>query len=340
MFDSDLNFGGVVRGVAFLTLVLLAGALWFAVVEDGYTFLDGLYMTVITVSTVGFREVHDLDASGKVFVVVLIVAGLTVMTYTLGSIGRVIVEGTLQRYVGRQRMAREIENIRDHYIICGHGRMGRILCEELQAEDVPFVVVDGDPEKAEHLRALGYKVVEGDVTEDEVLQRAGVERARGLVAVVSRDVDNLYITLSARQMCRERNPGLYILSRATDQGAGEKIRRAGADRVISPYVIGGMRLVQALLRPTVSDFLDIATQAGGMDLMFEQLKIGTGAKLDGVAIKDSGIRASFDVIVIGIKKKSGQMVFNPGPDVRLETDDVLITMGDRGQLRRLAAALR
>lgn len=339
MFDSDLNFNGVLRGLAFLALVLLAGALWFSVIEGGYTFLDGLYMTVITVSTVGFREVHDLDASGKIFVVVLIAAGLTVMTYTLGSIGRLIVEGTLQRYVGRQRMAREIENIRNHYIICGHGRMGRILCEELQAEGVPFVVVDGDPEKAEQLRGLGYRVVEGDVTEDETLQQAGVERARGLVAVVSRDVDNLYITLSARQMCPVSNPDLYILSRATDQSAGEKIRRAGADRVISPYVIGGMRLVQALLRPTVSDFVDIATQTGGMELMFEELKIGTEAGLDGVAIKDSGIRASFDVIVIGIKKKSGQMVFNPGPDVRLETGDVLITMGDRRQLRRLAEAI-
>lgn len=339
MFDTDLNFSGVLRGVVFLTLVLLAGALWFSVVEEGYTFLDGLYMTVITVSTVGFREVHDLDASGKVFVVLLIIAGLAVMTYTLGSIGRLMIEGTLQRYVGRQRMAREIESIRNHYIICGHGRMGRILCEELQAEGVPFVVVDGDPEKAEQLREMRYKVVEGDVTEDETLQQAGVERARGLVAVVSRDVDNLYITLSARQMCRESNPGLYILSRATDQTAGEKIRRAGADRVISPYVIGGMRLVQALLRPTVSDFVDIATQTGGMDLMFEELEIGTEAGLDGVAIKDSGIRASFDVIVIGIKKKSGQMVFNPGPGVLLETGDVLITMGDRGQLRRLAEAI-
>ena len=172
-----------------------------------------------------------------------------------------------------------------------------------------------------------------------MLQQAGVERAKGLVAVVSRDVDNLYITLSARQMCREENPQLYILSRATDQQAGVKIRRAGADRVISPYVIGGMRLVQALLRPAVSDFVDIATQAGGMDLMFEELKIGPDSKLDGVAIKDSGFRKSFDVIIIAIKKTSGQMVFNPGPVVLLEVEDVLITMGDKNQLQRLAETI-
>lgn len=336
MFDSELNFGGVLRGLAFLCLVLLVGTLWFWLVETDHTPLEALYMTVITVSTVGFREVHDLDASGKTFVVFLIISGLTVLTYTLSSIGRVIIEGSLHRYVGRQRMAREIGNIRDHFVICGHGRMGRILCEELHAERVPFVVIDGDAETAEHLRGMGYKVVEGDCTEDEVLERAGVRRARGLVAVVSRDVDNLYITLSARQMCREGNPELYILSRATDGPAGEKIRRAGADRVISPYVIGGMRLVQALLRPTVSDFIDIATRAGGLDLMFEELKVGPGAELDGVAIKDSGIRQNFDVIVIAIKKSSGQMVFNPGPDVRLAVGDVLVTMGDLGQLKRLA----
>lgn len=338
MFDSNLSFKNVIRGLIFLFLVLAAGTAWFAMVED-FTVLDGLYMTVITVSTVGFREVHELDGSGQIFVVFLIISGLTVLTYTLGSVGRVIIEGSIERYVGRKRMLRDIDKLRNHYIVCGHGRMGQILCEELQGEGVPFVVIDGDSDTAGQLRELGYKVVEGDATEDDVLQRAGVARAKGLVAVVSRDVDNLYITLSARQMCREVNPGLYILSRATDQTAGEKIRRAGADRAISPYVIGGMRLVQALLRPTVCDFVDIATQNRGLDLMFEELKIGAGAKLDGVAIKDSGIRKSFDVIIIAIKKATGQMVFNPGPDVLLEMEDVLITMGDKVQLKRLAETI-
>ena len=338
MFDSELNFNSVWRGLVFLFLVILSGTVWFWGMES-YSLLDSLYMTVITISTVGFKEVHELDGSGKAFTVVLIISGLTILTYTLSSVGRVIVEGSLHRYVGRQRMEREIEKIRGHFVICGHGRMGQILCEELQGEGVPFVVIDGDSDTAGQLRELGYKVVEGDATEDDVLQRAGVARAKGLVAVVSRDVDNLYITLSARQMCREVNPGLYILSRATDQTAGEKIRRAGADRAISPYVIGGMRLVQALLRPTVCDFVDIATQNRGLDLMFEELKIGAGAKLDGVAIKDSGIRKSFDVIIIAIKKATGQMVFNPGPDVLLEMEDVLITMGDKGQLKRLSETI-
>ncbi|MBU2502477.1 NAD-binding protein [bacterium] len=338
MFQHKLKLDSVGRGLVLLLCVLLGGTLWFVLME-GFTFLDGLYMTVITVSTVGFMEVHDLDRSGRVFVLILIVSGLTVMTYTLGALGRVIIEGSIQRYVGRHRMLREIEKIQNHYIVCGHGRMGEILCEQLQLEGVPFVVVEGDPELAEILADKGYKVVLGDATEDQVLERAGVTRARGLVAVVSRNEDNLYITLSAREMCRTANPRLYILSRATDQRAGLKIERAGADRVISPYVIGGMRLVQALLRPTVYDFVDLATHSGGLDLMFEELTIGPGSGLEGVAIKDSGIRKNYDVIVIGIKSASGAMTFNPGPGTILHTGDVLITLGDKSQLVRLGATL-
>ncbi len=338
MFEGDVSFGNVIRGILVMVLVLAAGTVGFMVLEH-YTLLDAVYMTVITVSTVGFREVHALDASGRIFVVILIISGLTVMTYTLGSIGRVIVEGSIQRFVGRHRMLRDIDKLRDHYVICGHGRMGQILCEELRSEGVPFVVVEGEPEMAEQLGLKGYLVVAGDATEDDTLRRAGVTRAKGLVAVVSRDVDNLYITLSAREMCRQDNPGLYILCRATDQRASEKIKRAGADRVISPYAIGGMRIVQALLRPSVYDFVDIATQRSGLDLMFEEVHIGAGSRLDGVSVKDSDIRKHYDVIVIAIKKGDGRMVFNPGPDTVMHGDDVLITLGDRNQLQRLVSTL-
>ncbi len=336
MLSAESRFNSVGRGLAALATVLLAGTLWFALVE-GYSLVDALYMTVITISTVGFREVGNLDDSGKVFVIFLIIGGLTVMTYTLSALGRDIIEGSIQRFVGRQRMLREIEKMHGHYIICGHGRMGAILCGELKSEGVPFVVVDGDPETVEKLIDLGYRVVEGDATKDQVLERAGVARARALVAVVSRDVDNLYITMSAREMAESTNPGLFILSRATDEAATRKIMRAGADRVISPYHIGGMRIVQALLRPTVYDFVDIATQNKGLDLMFEELEIAAGSKLDGLPLKDSGIRAGFDVMVIGIKKPTGRMVFNPGPEVILQVGDVLIMLGDKEQLVRLAA---
>jgi len=338
MFDSQLSFRSVIRGLVFLVLVMALGTLWFVAMED-HSFLDGLYMTVITISTVGFREVKTLDGSGRLFTVFLIITGLTVLTYTLGSLGRVIVEGSIERYVGRKRMLREIDKLKGHYIICGHGRMGQILCEELTKEKVPYVVIEGDPDVADDMAEKGLMVVKGDATEDALLLQAGITRAKGLVAVVSSNVDNLYITLSARVLCREENPGLYILSRATDRQATEKIERAGADRVVSPYVIGGMRIVQALLRPTVSDFLEIATRSSGLELMFEELAIGNDSDLDGVALKDSGIRKSYDVVVIAIKKRTGEMVFNPGPEAVLHNGDMLVTLGDRTQLDRLAISL-
>ena len=233
-------------------------------------------------------------------------------------------------------MEREIEALEGHYIVCGHGRMGQILCQELRQEKVSFVVIEGDEEVAENLRELGFLVIEGDATEDEVLENAGVARAKGLVAVVSRDEDNLYITLSARELVRAENPDLYILSRATDQAAGKKISRAGANRVISPYVIGGMRIVQALLRPTVYDFVEIVTQSSGLDLMFEELPVGNNSRLIDTAIMNSGILKEYDVIVIAIKKPTGDMVFNPGPEYVFVAGDVLITLGDKEQLARMS----
>ncbi len=338
MFNSQISLRNVNRGLVFLLLVIAGGTSWFVLMAE-YSVLDALYMTVITISTVGFREVHELDGSDRIFVVFLIISGLTVLTYTLSSVGRVIVEGSIERYVGRRRMVRDIESMQDHYIVCGHGRMGQILCEDLAKEKVPFVVIEGDAETAERLAEGGYHVVEGDATEDDVLGRAGVTRAKSLVALVSNNVDNLYITLSAREMCRGQNDGLYILARATDESASEKIKRAGADRVISPYIIGGMRLVQALLRPTVYDFVDIATQRSGKELMFEEVTIGETSSLDGVLLKDSGIRQEYDIIVIAIKKPSGRMIFNPGPQLELAQGDVLIILGDREQLDRLSSSL-
>jgi len=339
MFTGDVSIRTVLRGISLLVLVVLLGTLWFMVVEGGFTFVEAIYMSVITISTVGFSEVERLDTSGQIFVIILIISGLTVMTYTLGGMGRIIVEGSLKRYVGRRKMLRDIEKLRDHYVVCGHGRMGRILCEELRNENVPFVVIEGDEELAEKLAASEYLVVLGDATEDEILDQAGIARAKGLVAVVSNNVDNLYITMSARELCRDSNPDLYILTRATDARAGRKIRHAGADRVISPYTIGGMRMVQALLRPSVYDFVEIATQSGGLELMFEEVPVVAGSRLDGQALGDSDIRSAYNIIVIAIKRAAGDMAFNPGPGAALVGGDVLITLGDKDQLQRLLGSL-
>ena len=328
--NSDSNLGIVQRGVALLVGVVFIGTVGFMLIE-GYPLLDAIYMTIITISTVGYGEVRELSDLGHVFVIGLIVMGVMVVGYTLTAVGRAVVEGSLQKIVGRRRMMREISGMKGHIIVCGHGRVGRTICEELLAEKVPFVVIDRDVETAEALEQKGYRVVVGDATEDEVLLSAGVLRARGLVSVASRDVDNLYITLSVREMCKEENPGLMIVSRASDTREMRKIRSAGADQVLSPYNIGGVRIAQALLRPAVYEVIDLLTRSGEMDLSLEGVTLREGCALDGLALKDTDIRSRFNLIIIGVRKPDAELVFNPGPEYVLAAGDELIMMGSREQ---------
>jgi voltage-gated potassium channel len=321
-----------------LAVVVAFGTAGFMVFEE-FAFLDAIYMTIITISTVGFHEVRQLDDSGHVFVIVLIVVGLAVVLYTLTAVGQVVVEGSLHKFVGRRRMQREIGFMRGHVIVCGHGRVGRTICEELRAAGIPFVVVDRDQATAEVLVEKGYRVVVGDATEDEVLELAGVQRARGLVAVASRDVDNLYIVLSAREMCAQENPGLLIVSRASDTSQLRKIRAVGADQVISPYHIGGVRIAQALLRPAVYEVMDLLTRSGEMELSLEDVTLRADCRMAGLALRDTTIRSEYNLIIIGVKKPDGAVVFNPGPEQVLEAGDELIMLGNREQLDRFAQSI-
>jgi len=337
--DREVGLGNVGRGLLLLLVVATIGTFGFMLIED-YTFLDAVYMTIITISTVGYGEVRQLEDDGHVFVILLIVSGIAVVGYTLTGLGRVVVEGSLQRHLGRRKMMREIDQLRGHVIVCGHGRVGRTICEELHAERLPFVVIDRDADQAEALERKGYRVIVGDATEDEILLQAGVLRARGLVAVASRDVDNLYITLSAREMCAAENPGLLIVSRASDQRELRKIRSAGADEVISPYAIGGVRMAQALTRPAVYEVTDLLTRSGGMELGLEDVLLRDDSRLAGRALRDSNLRQDFNVIIIGVKKPGGELVFNPGPEHVLEAGDELVVLGSRDQLDRFAADCR
>ena len=336
--ETDTNLSNVTRGVILLVGVVVVGTVGFMFLE-GFPMLDALYMTIITISTVGYGEVRMLHTDGHIFVIVLILTGIMVVGYTLTSLGRVVVEGSLQRIVGRKRMLREIGQMRGHIIVCGYGRVGRTICEELLTEKVPFVIIDRDPERAEVLTNKNFKVVVGDATEDEVLTQAGVLNARGLVAVASRDVDNLYITLSAREMCAHENPGLLIVSRASSVRDLRKIRSVGADQVISPYNIGGVRIAQALLRPATYQVMDLLSNSGEMELNLEDISVRDDSSVAGRALRDTNIRQDFNLIIIGVKKPEGDLVFNPGPEYVLETGDELITLGSRDQLDRFVRSL-
>jgi voltage-gated potassium channel len=298
---------------------------------EGCNFLDALYMTVITLSTVGFREVHDLSAAGKLFTITLIIFGVSVIGYIVGSLAQIMFEGQFQRIIGRKKVEKMVEALKDHYIICGFGRMGSLICKEFTAKPIPFVVVERNPDVIDKLKDDGYLFLHGNATDDETLLKAGIRRAKGLITVVTSDSENVYITLTARGL----NPNLYILARAGEEGSEIKLQRAGASKVISPYLIGGSRMAQAILRPNVVDFIEIATGRENLELQMEELKIPTGSRFIGENMISSGFRKETGVIIIGIKKASGKMLFNPDPHSRIEAHDTLIFLGEPAAIQKL-----
>ena len=321
--------------VASLVLIIAFGTIGYSMIE-GWQAFDALYMTVITLATVGFKEVQPLSAEGKLFTIILIISGTGMIAYTLSCLLQFTLEGQLRTILGRKKLESRISKLKDHYIICGFGRIGHRICREFQSRPTPFVVVEKDSHHLERLNREGFMYVEGDATDDEVLLAAGVAHAKGLITAVTSDTDNVYITLTARGL----NPNLFILARAGEEGSEKKLMRAGASKVISPYTIGANRMAQAILRPSVVDFIEIATASENLDLQIEEIVISANSVLAGKTLVDSGIKQSTGIIIVGIKQVDGHMIFNPSPNKVIEANDVLITLGEQpaiSQLEKLAA---
>jgi voltage-gated potassium channel len=316
-------------------LLVVLGTFGYRAVE-GWTLNEALYMTVITITTVGFQEVHPLSPEGRVFTMFLALGGVFTVFYAASAAIRAIVSGEVGGEVGRQRMERMLQDLKDHVIVCGYGRMGHLVCAEFSAMGMPFVIVERQAAPLEDF-ALPHGIpLHGDATTDEVLRRAGVDRARTLVTVAASDADNLYITMSARLL----NEKLYIVARAEDVASARKLERAGASRVVSPYVIGGQRMAQAVLRPAAMDFIELATRHDFMDVQIEETVVEPGSVLAGAQVKDSRLRKELGIIIVAIKKAAGRMIFNPDSEMVLEGGDVLITLGHPQQLERLEAMAR
>jgi len=298
---------------------------------EGWRFLDAFYMTVITLATVGFQEVHHLGDTGKAFTILLIVFGVSVLGFTVGKLDQIMFEGEFQRFLGRKKVEMSIDALRDHYIICGYGRIGALICREFAAKPIPFVVVESDPAVLEKLEGDGVLFLRGNATEDETLLKAGISRAKGLISVVTSDTENVYITLTARGL----NPDLFILARSGEPGSEIKLQRAGANKVVSPYHIGGSRMAQAILRPNVVDFIEIATGREHLDLQMEEIFIPEKSPIAGQNLKDAGLRKDTGVIIVGIKKVSGKMVFNPESTSVIEAKDTLIVLGQPSAISKL-----
>ena len=315
-----------------IAATLLIGTVGFTVI-DHYPPFDAFYMTLTTMTTVGYGEIHPLSHGGRVFNSFLIFFGVTTIFIAIGAMTQTIVEREFGEAIGRRRHKRMIENLKDHYIICGYGRVGRGAAAELQHAGVPFVVVDINPERVERAMLAGMLSVAADSTRDETLREVGIERARGLVAALSTDADNLFVLLSAKGL----NPKIYVAARAAEESAEAKMRRAGADAVFAPYSITGHRLAQSLLRPHVVQFLDFTTKDIGMDVAIEQVRVSEQSEMASRSLREMQIGRNVGVIVMAIRKGDGRMMFNPTADTTVDGGDYLIVMGRQENLDTLEA---
>ena len=318
---------------AALTVTLLIGTVGFMWLE-GWTLFDSLYMSLMTLTTVGYGEVHPLSFKGRVFASFLMLAGVTTVFVSIAVIAETLLRLEMADYFGRRRRDRMLKNISGHYIVCGAGRVGRSVINELLRSRASVVLIDNRVERAGWATDKGVITLVGDATKDEVLRQARIETAKGLVAAISSDAENVYVTLSAKVL----NPNLVIAARASDDQAEEKLRRAGAATVFTPYSFIGHRLAQSMLRPHVATFLDVASafrQSSALDLEIEQLQIGRASPLVSNTLEQLRLAKNYGVIVLAVQHKTGVMQFNPPADTSIEAGDVLIAMGERPKLRLL-----
>jgi voltage-gated potassium channel len=317
-----------------IVTALAAGTAGFTLIE-GWNPFDAFYMTLITITTVGYREVRDLSTTGRVFNSFLIVFGVTTLFFAIGAMTQTVIELELGEFFGKRRMKRMIDKLEKHYIVCGYGRVGRAAARELQQAGVPMVVVDRNPEKIERALRAGLLAVAGDSTRDQTLEDAGVRRAKGLVAALATDSDNLFLILSAKTL----NPELMVAARVSEEDAEDKLRRAGADTVFAPYTNAGHQLALSLVRPHVVQFLDVATGNIGLDVNLEQVRVSERSELVSKSLKQIQVRRDLGVIVLAIRKARGEMIFNPPAEAVLDGGDYLVVMGEHENLRKLEAVL-
>lgn len=315
-----------------LTAITLVGIAGYVLIE-GWSVSDAFYMTVISLTTVGYGEVRPLTFTGRLFTAALLLLGIGSVFYASASVAEAMFEGRVRQILGKRKRVREMKNLRDHHIVCGYGRIGFIICRELGRESLPFVIIEKDPEKAARLNEQGFLVVEGDATSDRVLSEAGIERAKTLICALSTDAENVFVTLSARSL----NPKVFIVSRAARESSIPKMEAAGANRVISPYTMGGMRMAQSILRPKLAGFLDEVAGFTTADLDLEVATVPERSDLAGRPLRESRLSQETGVYLIAVRCRAGQMNFNPGPNYRIEAGDRLYAIGRSDQVAALRA---
>jgi voltage-gated potassium channel len=303
---------------------------------EGWPFDDAIYMTIITLATVGYGEVHQVSGGGRIFTIFLIVAGVGYFMYVVGLLVQFLVEDRIRVILGRRKLDKQIARLKDHYIICGYGRIGRVLARYLTERYLNVVIIEKNESRQAAMDEDGVLYLVGEATDESLLLRAGIKDAKGLITAVATDADNVFLTLIAKQL----NPGLFIVARSIQITAKRTLQAAGANTVISPYDLGARRMAHAILRPTVIKFLELAFADDSTDIQVEEIQVRSTSQLLNVALKDSGIRQKLDLIILTIKKADGTMIFNPKADTRMETDDTLVVVGRAKSVTQLELMMR
>ena len=317
--------------ILFLPVILLVGTIGYWSIEN-WNFLDSVYMTIITLATIGYHEVHPLSDGGKLFTIFFVIFGVApAWGFLVSTLFKLMLEGQFLKYLGSRKMIQQIKQLKDHYIVCGYGRVGGTVCTELKKGNMPFVVIERQPELIKEMDAAGFVYVEGRCSDDENLKLAGIERAKALINTIAEEADAVYVTLSARQL----NPHLFIMARADSEGVRNKLLRAGATRVLSPHIYAGKHMAQTTMRPTVVDFMNLAAEGASEGLVIEEVAVKKGSRLAGRSLKESGIRSELGITVIGARKQGQKMAYNPPPDFGIDEGDNLILIGSPSQLEKL-----
>jgi voltage-gated potassium channel len=328
--DRALRAQGPGFAVALLFLIVVGGTLGYHFIE-GWSLWRAFYATIAAITTVEAPGARSW--AGQLFTVILLLSGVGAALYTFTLLATVVVEGGLPKRLARRRFERMLESLKDHYIICGYGRIGSVVAHQFQRQQVPFVIIERDADRVHAAIEEGLLAVEADASREDVLQRVGIARAKGLIAAVGTDAENVYAVLSARVL----RPDLFIVGRAETEDATQKLKRAGADRVLSPYQIGGVQIAQTSLRPAVVDFVELATSSENLDLMMEQITVAPASTMCERSLVQANLRQKYGVIVVGIQRHEGRMEFNPEPDTAIRAGDKLVVLGRPDSLKKLEA---
>ena len=316
--------------IIFVTLLIFgSGGFYLIEGSDNWSIIDSIYMTVITLSTVGFGEVHELTEAGKIWAIVVIMFGVTGFAILISQLGSYLIEFKQYR---KRKMENKIKKMRDHYIICGYGRMGAVIANELAEKNIPFVIIEINEEKTILMEDLGYKYIKQDATLDETLINANIEHAKGVVVTLSTDQDNLFVAMSAKNL----NPTAYLLGKCAKQDTGEKMLRAGANKVVNPYTTAGHKMAELLLAPYLEDTASLKSPTHDLDMVIDEFKLKDIDRYDGIMIKDSKFREDFNLVLVGLIDEHKKSTLNPDPHTILNVNQTIILLGSKENIDKFS----